>query len=95
MVAPDHDYWMANKLAVQVITSAGVGFPVGVYWGASAITGVGKGGSYQIMPASDDEGGTFWEWHLGNNEQWFPTPLEAAAAFVQAFHHFHHGARVH
>ena len=89
MVTPDYDYWVANKRPLEVITSAAVGFPVEVYWGASSMTGVGKGGSYQIMPVADKQGGAFWEWHLDNNAQWFRTPLEAAEAFVRAFQRFH------
>jgi hypothetical protein len=89
--APGHDFWLALKRPVEFLTSAAVGFPVAIYQCLSAVTGVGTGSSYQIMPADDREGGAFWDWHLETNGQFFATPLEAAEAFVRAFHQFHQG----
>jgi hypothetical protein len=87
------ELWVASKRPIEFITSVAVGFPVEIYWTASALSGVGKGDSYQIMPVSDEEGGPFWQWHLDNNDQFFVTPLLAAEAFVRAFLCFHQGDR--
>src|SRR5262249_15602014 len=88
MTTPDREFWIANKAAMEYLTSFAVGFRVEVYWCCSALTGIGKDRCYQIMPVSDERGGPFWDWHLCNNDQFFATPLEAAASFVQAFAKF-------
>jgi hypothetical protein len=88
MTTPDMEFWITTKERIEYLTSFAVGFPVEVYWCASANTGVGEDGSYLIMPECDEQGGAFWDWHLDNNEQFFATPIEAAAAFVKAFAKF-------
>lgn len=44
--------------------------------------------AYQIMPATDDTAPEFFSWHLETNRQWYESPLEAAAAFVQAWQEY-------
>src|SRR5262245_42652949 len=85
MSEPGVEFWAGRKRGLEQLVGAVVGFPVELYWGASAMTGVGRNGSYQVMPDTKAEAArcVFWEWHLEHNEQWYPTPLEAAAAFVR------------
>jgi hypothetical protein len=87
MTSPDLDYWRTHRDALQEMIGRCVGFPVEVYRASSVLTGVGKKDSYQIMPTLDGERArrVFWAWHLDHNRQFFPTPLEAAAAFVRSW----------
>jgi DNA-binding PadR family transcriptional regulator len=72
--------------AIEYITTVAVGFPVGVYIG----TNRSGGNEFQIMPIDEFKSNVedFWDWHVENNEQWFETPIEAAADFVEKYHKF-------
>jgi len=91
MIKPDSEYLMQNKKPLEYITSVAVGFPVEVYWGHGQALEIGSNPDYyQIMPHIQAETGrqdvrAFWDWHLAENQQWFETPIEAAAAFVKAW----------
>jgi hypothetical protein len=87
MHAADAEFWVTHKDFLEDAVARLVSFPVELYWAASAWTGVGHGDSYQFMPTVDaeQERSVFWDWHLTQNEQFFPDPLTAAAAFVQAW----------
>jgi hypothetical protein len=87
MHAADADFWFTHKAFLDEAVGRLVGFPVELYWVASACTGVGDEYSYQFMPTveAEEERSVFWDWHLTQNEQFFPDPLSAAAAFVQAW----------
>ncbi len=86
MRKPDREYWLRNEHHVEEITSQAVGFPVKVYNGqGGTTTGMGNAVAYQIMPAAGDTAPEFFSWHLETNRQWYESPLEAAAAFVQAW----------
>lgn len=41
--------------------------------------------AYQIMPGTNDTAPEFFFWHLETNRQWYESPPEAAAAFLQAW----------
>jgi hypothetical protein len=87
MIADEINDWLPYRDTLQEMVGRLVGFPVEVYWVASYASGVGKGSSYQIMPAceAEHERRVFWWWHLDHNRQFYLTPLEAAAAFVRAW----------
>lgn len=88
MRKPDREYWLQNENLIEQITSRAVGFPVKVYWGDSSITGLSTTDGYQLMPATDETAAEFWSWHLETNPQWYESPLEASAAFVQAWQNY-------
>jgi len=86
MRKPDREYWLQNEHYIEEITSQVVGFPVKVYTGeGDSTTGMGNTVAYQIMPGTPDIASEFFFWHLETNRQWYESPLEAAAAFAQAW----------
>jgi hypothetical protein len=91
MNQPNREYFLKYDEPLEYITSAAVGFPVQVYWGDGSALELGdRPHYYQIMPHPQADRGRqdvndFWYWHVDSNQQWFETPLEAAAAFVKAW----------
>ena len=88
MIEPGKEFWATQREPIEYLTSQCVGFFVQLYWGA--------GDQYQVMLRDNCENAVpalpnqplakdFWEWHLRTNEQWFATPLQAAAAFVKVW----------
>jgi hypothetical protein len=65
------------------VTSVAVGFPV--TFAQMSIAGGRR--QYQVMRWGEEPGPAkeFWFWHLENRPQWFDTPAQAAAAFVQSW----------
>jgi hypothetical protein len=80
--------------------SRAVGFPSGIAWGAEPWwTGTrSRPFSYQVMPEpgydfGDQPSADFWWWHIEENEQWFPTPDDAADAFILAWRYWNDRVR--
>jgi hypothetical protein len=92
VIEPDREYWLLQEIPIEFITSHAVGFPIKVYWGSGPGLQIGeRPDSYQIMTitkADLQHVPEFWDWHTNHNPQWFETPIEAAAAFVEAWLRF-------
>jgi hypothetical protein len=84
---PDNEFWLAHNRHVEYMASLAVGFSVEVYCVGPELTGARRGDRWQVLPGieSDDKAGDFMAWHMENSEQWFTTPIEAAAQFVRAY----------
>jgi hypothetical protein len=76
-VAPDVCY----------LLTIATGFVVEVYQGAGRIIApeLKSDTVFQIMRGSEapGRGHEFWSWYVAEMPQWFPTPIEAAAAFLE------------
>ena len=65
------------------LVSSAVGFAVSIYWIGAGGPGA-KDTQYQVMCwSSRSPGEKFWDWYVFNKPQFFATPEEAAAVFVQ------------
>ena len=96
MIHPNSEYFAQHQAAIEYITSAAVGFPVGIHIGDGRDIGE-MPEYYQIIPSSQAEDdrqdvSEFFDWHFTHNQQWFETPIEAAAAFVKAWRSWKRGA---
>lgn len=74
---------------VCYLLTIAAGFAVGVYWGNRRLfaPGLKTGGDnvYQVMRDSErpGRGYWFWSWYVREMPQWFATPTEAAATFLE------------
>lgn len=79
----NQELWQDHNKNITFLISAAVGFPVGIYVGRAE-----NGVEYQIMPDNEERAGEFWEWHVNENEQWFPDPIAAGADFASKYYEF-------